>query len=143
MRRCLELARESLANGEVPVGAVVAWGDQIIAEGTECTKALLDHSANAELRAIRGACTSLHRTDLNGFTVYSTVEPCVLCAYVVRRAGLSRVVFGIPAGQAGGYTSQYALLRDGSIPGWLPPPEIVSGVLASECEDLMLLFSKK
>jgi tRNA(adenine34) deaminase len=143
MRRCLELARESLANGEVPVGALVVRGEQIIAEGTERTRTLLDHSAHAEVRAIQMANRVLHSGDLSGLTLYSTVEPCVLCAYVVRRAGLSRVVFGIEAGQVGGYTSQYPLLKDASLRGWPPPPEVISGVLAKECEDLMLLFSKK
>lgn len=143
MRRCLELAREALTRGEVPVGAVVARGERIAGEGTECTRALLDHSAHAEVQAIRAACQNLHSADLRGFTLYSTVEPCVLCAYVIRRAGLSRVLFGIAAGQAGGWTSRYALLRDGSLDGWPPPPEVSSGVLAEECEDLMRLYSQR
>jgi tRNA(adenine34) deaminase len=136
MRRCLELAKKSLSEGEVPVGSVIARGEQILAEGTERTRALLDPSAHAELGAIQAACQLLQTADLGGLTMYSTVEPCVLCAYVVRRAGLSRVVFGIPAGQAGGYSSPYALLTDASLRGWPPLPDVVSGVLAAECERL-------
>lgn len=143
MRRCLELARESLANGEVPVGAVVVRDGQIIAEGAERTRALLDHTAHAEVRAIHAACQALQSTSLAGLTLYSTVEPCVLCAYVVRRAALSQVVYGIPAGQAGGHTSRYALLNDASLRGWPPPPVVVSGVLAAECADLMRQFSQR
>lgn len=143
MRRCLELAREALASGEVPVGAVIVRDRQILGEGTECTRALLDHSAHAELRAVQAACQTLRSTDLRGCTLYSSVEPCVLCAYVIRRAGLSRVVFGIAAGQAGGWTSRYALLRDASLDGWPPLPEVSSGLLAVECEDLMRLYSQR
>ncbi|MGH9667424.1 MAG: hypothetical protein ACRD9L_23625, partial [Bryobacteraceae bacterium] len=57
-------------------------------------------------------------------------------------AGLGRVIFGIPAGEAGGYTSRYALLKDGSLQGWPPPPEVISGVLAAECGNLMRAFAQ-
>jgi tRNA(adenine34) deaminase len=143
MARCLELARQALASREAPVGAVVTRGEQIVGEGSESTRAALDHCAHAEIRAIQAACQALRSSDLTGLTLYSTVEPCVLCAYAIRRAGLSRVVFGIPASQAGGYTSQYALLKDASLLGWPPLPEVISGVLAVECHDLMRLFSRR
>jgi tRNA(adenine34) deaminase len=108
MMRCLDLAREAHSKGEAPVGSVIARGDRIIAEGRERTKELLDHSAHAELQAIQAACRVLSTQDLSGFAIYSNVEPCVLCVYVIRRAGLARVVFGVSAGQVGGFTSQYA-----------------------------------
>ena len=140
MMRCLELAREAHSKGEAPVGALIARGDQIIAEGRERTKELLDHSAHAELQAIQAACHVLRTYDLSGLAIYSNVEPCVLCAYVIRRAGLARVVFGVPAGQAGGFTSRYALLSDVSLPGWPPPPEIEPGVLLDACQKVMSAF---
>jgi tRNA(Arg) A34 adenosine deaminase TadA len=71
-----------------------------------------------------------------GLTLYSTVEPCVLCAYVVRSTGIGQVVFGIAAGRLGGCTSSYALLTDSAWPG-SPPPSITRGILAAECADLM------
>jgi tRNA(adenine34) deaminase len=141
--RCLELARESQSKGEAPVGSVIARGDQIIAEGRERTKELLDHSAHAELQAIQAACRVLGTENLNGLAIYSNVEPCVMCAYVIRRAGLARVVFGVSAGQAGGSTSQYALLSDASLRGWSPPPEIQQGVLLDVCLQLMKAFSHR
>lgn len=143
MRRCLELAREALDNGEVPVGAVVVCSGEIVGEGTEATQALLDHTAHAEVRAIQAACRAMHSGTLRGFTLYSTVEPCVLCAYAIRRAGIGRVVFGIEAGQAGGYTSKYSLLKDASLRGWPAPPEVVGGVLAAECEELLMRLKSK
>jgi tRNA(adenine34) deaminase len=143
MMRCLDLAREAHSKGEAPVGSVIARGDRIIAEGRERTKELLDHSAHAELQAIQAACRVLSTQDLSGFAIYSNVEPCVLCAYVIRRAGLARVVFGVSAGQVGGFTSQYALLSDASLRGWPPPPEIEQGVLLDACVNLMSAFSKR
>lgn len=137
MRRCLELGRKALEAGETPVGALVLRGDTILSEGQEESRSLLDPSAHAEVQAIRAACRALGATDLSGCTLYTTVEPCVLCAYVLRRAGVSRVVYGIPAGQAGGVTSRYAILADSELTRWPAPPEIVAGVLAEECRDLL------
>ncbi len=121
----------------MPVGALIVCGDVVLGEGQEGVQALLDPSAHAEVQAVRAACRSLGSVDLSGCTVYSTVEPCVLCAYVIRRAGVSRVVYGVPAGQAGGSTSRYAILEDAALTGWPSPPEIVSGILADECLALL------
>jgi tRNA(adenine34) deaminase len=137
MRRCVELARDALAADEVPVGAIVVQGDHVVGKGSESTARLLDASAHAEVMAIREACRTLGSRTLPGVTLYSTVEPCVLCAYVARVTGVSHVVFGIPAGRLGGCTSTYALLMDDAVPGWSPPPTSVSGMLAAECEHLM------
>lgn len=137
MKRCLALGREALEAGEVPVGALVLRGDIVIGEGREEGRALLDPSAHAEVQAIRAACQTLGSTDLSGCTLYTTVEPCVLCAYVVRRAGVSRIVYGVPAGQAGGVTSRYDLLVDSTLTGWPEPPEVIAGVLAEECQALL------
>lgn len=137
MRRCLELGRAALEAGETPVGALILRGDVILGEGREETRSLLDPSAHAEVQAIRAACQTLGSTDLSSCTLYTTVEPCVLCAYVLRRVGVSRVVYGIPAGQAGGVTSRYAILADSELARWPAPPEIVSGVLAEECLALL------
>lgn len=137
MRRCLDLGRASLAAGEVPVGALVVRDGAVLGEGRESTKERLDPSAHAEVQAIRAACQSLGSSDLSGCTLYTTVEPCVLCAYVIRRAGVSRVVYGVPAGQAGGVTSRYALLADLELTGWPAPPEILAGILEAECRALL------
>ncbi|HEX4499278.1 MAG TPA: nucleoside deaminase [Thermoanaerobaculia bacterium] len=137
MRRCLELGRAALTVGEVPVGALIVRGEAVVGEGFEETRALPDPSAHAEVQAIRAACRSLGSADLSGCTLYTTVEPCVLCAYVVRRTGVSRVVYGVPAGQLGGASSRYAILQDPEIAGWPAPPEILAGVLAEECQELL------
>ena len=137
MRRCLALGRAALEAGEIPVGALVVRGEEVVGEGFEGVRGGLDLSAHAEVQAIRAACQRLRTVDLSGSILYTTVEPCVLCAYVVRRAGMSCVVYGIPAGQAGGLTSRYDLLADPALTGWPAPPEIVSGILGEESRALL------
>jgi tRNA(adenine34) deaminase len=133
MRRCLELAKKAALAGDTPVGALLVRDGEVIAEGVERTRAALDPSAHAEVEAIRRACQHLGTLDLRGCSVYSTVEPCVLCGYAIRRVGIARVVYGAPAGEAGACTSSYAILVDRCLDGWPPPPAVMSGVLADEC----------
>jgi tRNA(adenine34) deaminase len=135
MRRCLALARTAAERGETPVGSLIVRAGLVIAEGIESTGTLLDPTAHAEVQAIRAACLREQSLDLSGCTLYTTVEPCVLCGYAMRRTGLSGLVYGIPAGQLGGCTSQYAIVLDRTVAGWPPPPEIVAGVLADECRE--------
>jgi len=137
MHRCLELAQAARTMGEAAVGCVVVDGDAIIGEGMESTRTMLDHSAHAEVLAMQAASQMLQSLKLNGTTLYTTVEPCVLCSWVIRKAGIARVVYGVPAGEAGGFTSQYTVLKDADLNEWVSPPEIVSGVLQDECEKLM------
>jgi len=137
MRRCLAIAEESLRIGETPVGSLIVRGDRILGEGLEGTRTRLDPSAHAEVQAIRAACQNAQTLDLSGATLYTTVEPCVLCAYAIRRAKISAVVYGIAAGQAGGITSRYDILVDRDLTGWAPPPEIEAGVLAAECRAIL------
>ena len=133
MRRCLELAAVAAQAGDTAVGAVIVRGGEVVAEGVERTRATLDPSAHAEVEAIRQACHQLQTLDLSSCSLYSTVEPCVLCGYTIRRTGIARVVYGVPAGQAGACTSSYAILADRELDGWSQAPEITGGVLADEC----------
>ena len=139
MARCLELAHQAGARGEVPVGALIVAADGVVAEGVESSRGLLDPSAHAEVCAIRNACRARRSSALAGLTLYSTVEPCVLCGCVIRRVGLSRVVYGIPAGALGACTSTYALLTDWTLSG-APPPTVIAGVLHAECAALMRAY---
>ena len=133
MRRCLELAEKAALAGDTPVGALIVRGGEVVAEGVERTRAAFDPSAHAEVEAVRQACQRLATLDLRGCSLYSTVEPCVLCGYAIRRAGIAHVVYGVPAGHAGACTSSYAILTDRALEGWPPVPEITGGVLADEC----------
>jgi tRNA(adenine34) deaminase len=133
MRWCLELAEVVARAGDTPVGAMVVCGDEVVAEGVERTRTTRDPSAHAEIEAIRQACQRLDTLDLRRCSLYTTVEPCVLCGYAIRRTGIAHVVYGAPAGQAGAYTSSYAILVDRNLEGWPAVPEVTSGVLADEC----------
>jgi tRNA(adenine34) deaminase len=133
MRRCLELAETAALAGDTAVGALIVCGSEIVGEGLERTRAALDPSAHAEVEAIRAACQRLGTLDLRGCSLYSTVEPCVLCGYAIRRSGIARVVYGVPAGQAGACTPPYAILADPDLDGWPQIPAVTSGVLADEC----------
>jgi len=133
MRRCLELAEVAALAGDTAVGAVIVRGGEVVAEGVERTRAALDPSAHAEVEAIRQACQRLETLDLSGCSLYSTVEPCVLCGYAIRRTRIAHVVYGVPAGQAGACTSSYAILADRELEGWPQVPAITGGVLADEC----------
>ena len=133
MRRCLELAEIAALAGDTAVGALIVYGDEIVGEGVERTRATRDPSAHAEVEAIRQACQHLETLDLRGCSLYSTVEPCVLCGYAIRRTGIGSVFYGVPAGQAGASTSSYAILADRDLEGWPQVPEVTGGVLADEC----------
>lgn len=137
MRRCLELARHALSAGDVPVGALVVREGHVIGEGFERTRARLDPTAHAEVEALRAACQALGTLDLSGATLYTTVEPCVLCAYAVRHARVGRVVFGIEAGALGGASGRYPLLIDTTQIAGASPPVVQGGVLAEQCTRLL------
>lgn len=133
MRRCLELADVAALAGDTAVGALVIRGDEVVGEGVERTRTTLDPGAHAEMEAIRQACQHLDTLDLRECSLYSTVEPCVLCGYAIRRTGIASVVYGVPAGQAGAWTSSYAILADRDLEGWPQVPTVTAGVLADEC----------
>ena len=133
MRRCVELAEIAARAGDTAVGALIVCGAEVVGEGVERTRAALDPSAHAEVEAIRQACRRLDTLDLRGCALYSTVEPCVLCGYAIRRTGIARVVYGVASGQAGAWTSSYAILADRDLEGWPQIPDVIGGVLADEC----------
>ena len=137
MRRCLELARRALDAGDVPVGAIVVREDRVIGEGYERTRQGLDPAAHAEVEALRAACGALGTLDLSGATLYTTVEPCVLCSYAARSTRVHRVVFGVKAGALGGVTGPYPLLTDATAFASGVPSAVTGGVLAAECERLL------
>lgn len=136
MRRCLALAQSAAELGETAVGALVVRAGRILGEGMEGTRRLLDPSAHAETVAIRAACQREASLSLHGCVLVTTVEPCVLCAYAIRRTHIGRVVYGVDAGELGGITSRYAVLADQTLSNG-PPPTLVGGVLKSECLDML------
>ena len=94
MRRALELARRAQEEGEVPIGAVLVLGDEIIGEGWNRPIAASDPTAHAEIQAMRAAAQKLGNYRLTGSTLYVTLEPCDMCVGVMFHARIARTVYG-------------------------------------------------
>lgn len=134
MRMALDEARAAGQNGEVPIGAVIVCGGQVIARAHNMTETLNDVTAHAEMQAItiaEGECGKY----LTDCAIYVTVEPCIMCAGALGWSQISKVVYGASDPKRG-YT-QFS-------PSALHPKcVVVSGVLEGECAELMKKFFKK
>lgn len=142
LRRCLELGRIALERGDAPVGSLIVLAGKIIGEGIESVKSKLNPTSHAEILAVRAACEKLQTLDLSGGVLYTNVEPCVMCAFAIRNAGISAVVFGISNSEVGGVNSTFKVLTDPGFPAKFAPPEIRSAVLLEECENLRREFQQ-
>jgi tRNA(adenine34) deaminase len=136
MARCIELSRMGAAAGERPFGSVVARGAEILGESANCTEREGDVSRHAEIVAIAQARKFLGGAKLADCTLYTNVEPCPMCAFCIREAGIGRVVFALRSPVMGGL-SRWNVLRDDTLSDGIPfvfgaVPEVVSGLLAEE-----------
>lgn len=127
------MARRALVTGDAPVGALVVLNERIVGEGIECVKGRRDVTGHAEVVAVRAACDLLESLDLTGCTLYTSVEPCVMCAYAIRLARLSRVVAGARSTDAAWALNGWRVLTDGDILPGRPPPSAIRDVLSREC----------
>jgi len=137
MARALELARAAALRGEVPVGAVVVRGGEVIAEAHNRTVEDSDPTAHAEALAIRRAARRLGDWRLEDCTLYTTLEPCALCAGAVVLARIPRLVFGAADPKAGMAGSLDNLVQD---PRLNHRVELLGGVLAEESAELLRGF---
>ena len=125
MRRALELARRAEQEGEVPIGAVVALGGEVVGEGWNRPIAAVDPTAHAEIQAMRAAAASVKNYRLNGAELYVTLEPCDMCVGAMFHARIARVVYGAKDPKKLVLKNQVA---------------IEGGVLADECGALLSRF---
>lgn len=139
MKRCLELARRALARGDAPVGSLLVREGRVVGEGLESVRSQRDPAGHAEISAIRAATVRLNSSNLTGATLYTTVEPCFMCSYVIRQCRVSRIVFGVPVLTVGGSSSRFPILIDPQIDNWGRPPQVRRNVLREECEALLHL----
>jgi tRNA(adenine34) deaminase len=138
MRLCIELARRALESHDTPVGSLVVRAGNIIAEGVEAVRGRGDVTAHAEIEAIRAATGRTGSLDLTGCTLYTTVEPCVMCAYALRLARVSAVVTGTRSTDTDTALSGCAVLADAQVLPGRTPPLLVRDVLATECRAVLM-----
>ena len=138
MRLAVAAARQAAEKGEVPVGAVIvdANGD-LLSESSNLTITNTDPTAHAEILALREAGRKIGNYRLVGATVYSTIEPCVMCAGALVNARVARLVFGAHDERFGAVETHFQLCSSSLLNHRV---EIVSGILADQCRELMQSF---
>lgn len=137
MRKALALAREAADRGEVPVGAVVVCGGQVVGEGYNRPIAASDPTAHAEIVALREAAARLGNYRLPGCELFVTIEPCAMCMGAILHARIARLVFGAPDPKTGACGSVVDL---GAEPRLNHHTAVVGGVLADEAAALISGF---
>jgi tRNA(adenine34) deaminase len=137
MRLAIDEARAAAAGGDVPVGAVVARGQDVLGRGANARERLGDPTAHAEIVALREAAAAAGSWHLEGCTMYVTLEPCAMCAGALVLARIDRLVFGAPDPKAGFVGSLGDLVRD---PRLNHAVQVESGVLADECGEQLRAF---
>ena len=137
MQRALDEARRAGDAGEVPVGAVLARGDELVAAAGNRSVRDRDATAHAELLALRQAAQLIGDARLTGCTLYVTLEPCAMCAGAIVLSRVNRLVFGAWDPKAGMAGSVGDLVRH---PRLNHRPEVLAGVRAEECGDMLTRF---
>jgi len=137
MGLALERAREAERHGDVPIGAVVARGDEPLAAAGNERELRRDPTAHAEILAIRAAAEALGGWRLPDTTLYVTLEPCAMCAGAIVLARIPAVVFGAADPKAGAAGSVLDVLAE---PALNHRPEVTGGVLEDECAALLRKF---
>lgn len=140
MRAALVEAEKACALGEVPVGAVVALDGEIIGRGHNLRETLKDSSAHAELLALREAAGRLGDWRLNGAVLYSTLEPCPMCAGALVQFRVTTLVYGAADPKAGAIDSVIDVVRQ---PRFNHRVEVVAGVLEEECRHILQKFFRE
>ena len=137
MRLALEEARAAAAGGDVPVGAVIVRGDEILAREGNAREREQDPTAHAEILALRQASSAIGSWHLEGCAIVVTLEPCAMCAGAIVLARLDRLVFGASDPKAGFAGSLGDLVRDGRLNHEV---DVTVGVLAEECGEILRSF---
>jgi len=140
LQLAIEQARLAAEAGEVPVGAIVVYEDAVIASGRNSVLSDLDLTAHAEIIALRAAAQHLRNYRLTGCELYTTLEPCSMCAGAIIHARISRLVYGASDPKAGAAGSVLDVINHPQLNHQL---QMTSGVLAEECGDLLRAFFRE
>ena len=139
MQKALCEARLAYQEGEIPVGAVIARGETLIASAHNTRENTPDPTAHAEINALRQAARMTGRWRMSDLTMYVTLEPCPMCAGAIAMSGIKRLVFGAPDTQYGCAGSIYRLTEDPALPNYCPAD---GGLMKEECMFLLDEFWK-
>lgn len=137
MKLALREAERAFDAGEVPVGAVVVRGEEVVGRGHNMVEQLNDPTAHAEIIAITAACETLGQKYLDGCTLYVTLEPCPMCAGAIVWARLGRLVFGAFDAKAGSASTLYNIPQD---PRLNHQVEVLSGLESEASAALLRTF---
>ena len=137
MRLALNAAREAQAAGEVPIGTCIVSENKLVAVCGNRTRTDCDPTAHAEIVALREAASKLGNYRLPAVDVYSTIEPCAMCAGALIQARVRRLIYGAPDERAGAVTSRFRICDTDFLNHRI---EISAGVLEAECRALMQEF---
>ncbi len=137
MQRALALAEQGGQAGEVPVGAVVVFNDEIIGEGFNAPISRHDPTAHAEMIAMRAAAEKIGNYRLVDSTLYVTLEPCSMCAGALVHARVKRLVFGAHEPKAGAVVSRIAALDHGFLNHKV---DYSCGLFATQCGEVLRRF---
>lgn len=141
MQAAIDQANIAEENGDVPIGAVIVYKNQIIGKAYNQREQLADPTAHAEIIALTQAAAALENWHLNGCTMYVTLEPCPMCAGALVLGRLDRLVYGCDDPKAGACGSLYNIVTDGRLNHRL---EVTSGVLQEQCrEQLQGFFARR
>ena len=137
MRQALAAAHEAQRRDEVPVGTCIVSGVELLAVAGNRTRTDRDPTAHAEIVALREAARKVGNYRLGGAVVYSTIEPCAMCAGALIQARVQRLVYGAPDERAGAVESRFQICDADFLNHRI---EITSGVLEAECCEVMREF---
>jgi tRNA(adenine34) deaminase len=140
MKLAIEQARIAEENGDVPIGAVIVYENQIIGRAYNQREQLQDPTAHAEIIALTQAAAFLESWRLHGCTIYVTLEPCPMCAGALVLARVDRLVYGCDDPKTGAVKSLYNIVTDERLNHTV---NVTSGVLAEECSGVLQQFFQR
>ena len=135
MKKALLEAKIAVKEDEVPVGAIIVKNDKIIAKAHNMCIRLCDPTAHAEMQAITSACNHLNSRYLTECTIYTTLEPCIMCCGALFWSQINRLVYGASDKKRGAFSIRHNMIH--------PKTQIKKGVLDYECGELLSSFFKK
>lgn len=140
MQHALELANRAESEGEVPVGAIVVYNEQVIGEGWNRPIVDNDPTAHAEIMALRNAAKKINNYRLLDTILYVTLEPCIMCSGAIIHSRVKRVVYGATDPKAGAVESAFNILGTDCLNHQV---NVERGILAKECGQVLTDFFRK